>query len=116
MTECALCLDPIASTKPWGAVIGCGHPFHRGCWDRLIAHDRNSKCPLCNGEVQGFQPVYGVHLGRGKDGDDASDKRMTREKKLLNEIVLLLQGHFRRVGSQLASPTVKTVTSACCFC
>ena len=44
------------------------------CWEELVSNNQNTTCSICKGEVQGFQRVYGVDLGRGKDDDGGSDE------------------------------------------
>lgn len=44
-TECAVCLEEIASEQPARVVPGCHHGFHMQCVDTWLS--RNSVCPVC---------------------------------------------------------------------
>eukprot|EP00571_Detonula_confervacea_P001938 CAMPEP_0172321368 /NCGR_PEP_ID=MMETSP1058-20130122/43200_1 /TAXON_ID=83371 /ORGANISM="Detonula confervacea, Strain CCMP 353" /LENGTH=76 /DNA_ID=CAMNT_0013036861 /DNA_START=82 /DNA_END=309 /DNA_ORIENTATION=- len=66
-TDCPICLDPIPS-EPWGVVSPCGHPYHRECWDQVVAANhaagtggarrKNASCAICKGATRGFVPVF----------------------------------------------------------
>ena len=65
-TDCPICLCPIPS-EPWGVVSPCGHPYHRECWDQVVANHHagggNRKknklaCSICKGASRGFVPVF----------------------------------------------------------
>ena len=74
-TDCPICLCPIPS-EPWGVVSPCGHPYHRECWDQVVANHHakpgggNKKklaCSICKGASRGFVPVF---LDLGNDDND----------------------------------------------
>jgi len=56
--DCPICMEPIS--KPWGAVIPCGHPFHQSCWDQVVARhsELQPSCVVCRKVSTGFQRVY----------------------------------------------------------
>lgn len=84
MTDCPICLCPIASSTDgtdnnepsWGVVTPCGHPYHRHCWDHYVANNgrrtRNNHhhpaCAICNGNSTGFVPVF-LDLGHHGNND-----------------------------------------------
>lgn len=75
-TDCPICLCPIPS-EPWGVTAPCGHPFHRGCWDQIVANHANGGggrggrrhplCAVCKGATKAFVPVF---LDLGNEYDD----------------------------------------------
>mmetsp|Transcript_38138 Transcript_38138/g.81364 ORF Transcript_38138/g.81364 Transcript_38138/m.81364 type:complete len:675 (+) Transcript_38138:228-2252(+) len=82
-TDCPICLCPVPS-QPWGVCTPCGHPYHRECWDQVVAANhaasggnggnnrrrrKNPSCAICNGATRGFVPVF-LDLGGG-DGEAA---------------------------------------------
>ena len=76
-TDCPICLCSITS-KPWGVVNPCGHPYHSECWAEVFTNHaaaggggRNTTCALCTickGKTGGFVPVF-VDLNNNHDGD-----------------------------------------------
>ncbi|GAB2300415.1 hypothetical protein Dimus_034458 [Dionaea muscipula] len=44
-TECAVCLDEIASEQPARLVPGCNHGFHLHCADTWLS--KHPACPVC---------------------------------------------------------------------
>lgn len=67
VADCSICLCPLSAN--WGVAAPCGHPFHRDCWDQLVAASQRGggrrkkpACPICKGASNSFVPVY-VDLG-----------------------------------------------------
>ncbi|KAL3845352.1 hypothetical protein ACJIZ3_002755 [Penstemon smallii] len=48
-TDCAVCLDEIASEQAARMIPGCNHGFHLQCADAWLC--KNSICPVCRAKV-----------------------------------------------------------------
>ncbi|QCD98747.1 E3 ubiquitin-protein ligase ATL23-like [Vigna unguiculata] len=48
-SECAVCLDDIASDQPARLVPGCNHAFHVECADTWLS--KHPLCPLCRAKL-----------------------------------------------------------------
>jgi len=102
-SDCPICLCPIPS-EPWGVCTPCGHPYHRECWDQVVANHsgrrnkiKGAPCAVCKGCSQGFVPVFltldlrtvseeGVsdssQSAVGKSDQDLEDKENTYDELL----------------------------------
>ncbi|KAG2391657.1 E3 ubiquitin-protein [Vigna angularis] len=48
-SECAVCLDDIATDQPARLVPGCNHAFHVECADTWLS--KHPLCPLCRAKL-----------------------------------------------------------------
>mmetsp|Transcript_20117 Transcript_20117/g.36352 ORF Transcript_20117/g.36352 Transcript_20117/m.36352 type:complete len:688 (-) Transcript_20117:1681-3744(-) len=89
-TDCPICLCPIPS-EPWGVCTPCGHPYHRECWNQVVASHaasgtggngrrgkrKNASCAICNGATRGFVPVF-LDLGNHDDDSGGGEVAMAK--------------------------------------
>ncbi|WVY93710.1 hypothetical protein V8G54_032798 [Vigna mungo] len=48
-SECAICLDDIATDQPARLIPGCNHAFHVECADTWLS--KHPTCPLCRAKL-----------------------------------------------------------------